>query len=39
MVQCETLVENNENSMASQAVRDIWHAVMAHPAMKLERLL
>ncbi|HKL00503.1 MAG TPA: ATP-binding protein [Desulfotignum sp.] len=39
MIQCKTLVENDETSRASQAVRDIWHAVMASPAMKIERLM
>lgn len=39
MIQCKTLVENDETSRASQAVRDIWHAVMAGPAMKIERLM
>ncbi|MEE4365569.1 MAG: ATP-binding protein [Desulfotignum sp.] len=39
MIQCKTLVENDEISRASQAVRDIWHAVMASPAMKIERLM
>ncbi len=39
MIQCQTLVENNETSRASQAVRDIWDAVMASPAMKIERLM
>jgi MinD superfamily P-loop ATPase len=39
MIQCKTVVENDETSRASQAVRDIWHAVMASPAMKIERLM
>ncbi|HSL60687.1 MAG TPA: 4Fe-4S binding protein [Desulfotignum sp.] len=39
MIQVQTVLEYDENSPASRAVKEIWQAVTAHPAMKLERLM
>ena len=39
MIQVKTLLEYDDHSPAAQAVKEIWQTVMAHPAMKLERLM
>jgi MinD superfamily P-loop ATPase len=39
MIQIQTVLEYDENSPAARAVKEIWQTVMAHPAMKLERLM
>ena len=39
MIQIQTLLEYDDGSPAAEAVRQIWETVMAHPAMKLERLM
>lgn len=39
MIEGKTVIENNETSQASQAVKKILKAVLAHPAMKTRRLM
>ncbi len=39
MIQIQTVLEYDETSPAAEAVKNIWKTVMAHPAMKLERLM
>ncbi|MCF8092108.1 MAG: 4Fe-4S binding protein [Desulfotignum sp.] len=39
MIQIKTLVEYDEHCPAARATKDIWHAVMAHPAMAVDRLM
>jgi formate hydrogenlyase subunit 4 len=39
MIQIQTLLEYDAQGPAAQAVKEIWQTVMAHPAMKLERLM
>lgn len=39
MIQIQTLLEYDETCPAAEAIRHIWETVMAHPAMKLERLI
>lgn len=39
MIQGKTILETNGDSSAGRAIRDIWQAVMATPAMKLERIM
>ena len=38
MIQGKNIIETDDNSQASIAVRKIWENVMALPAMKIERL-
>jgi len=39
MIQGKTIMETHEDSSASQAIRQIWQAVMENPAMKQERIM
>ncbi len=39
MIQIQTLLEHDGTRPAAQAIKSIWETVMAHPAMKLERLM
>jgi MinD superfamily P-loop ATPase len=39
MIRIQTLLEYDDHSPAARAVKEIWQSVMAHPAMKLERLM
>jgi len=39
MIQGKTILETNGDSSSGRAIRDIWQAVMATPAMKLERIM
>ncbi|MCP4719968.1 MAG: P-loop NTPase [Desulfobacteraceae bacterium] len=39
MIQGKTILETHENSSTSQAIKEIWEAVMKNPAMKQERIM
>jgi len=39
MIQGKTILEVADDSSAGRAIREIWQTVMAHPAMKLERIM
>ncbi|WP_035237933.1 ATP-binding protein [Desulfobacter vibrioformis] len=38
MIQCKTIMETHGDSPAATQIRQIWNRVMAHPAMKMDRL-